>query len=76
MTVTIGQIQAAVADFFNLPLEEVMLHSGKRVIALPLPIAMFLARQFTIFRSSIAMIDEQRRSEWLWTESFGSCRRL
>ncbi len=80
MTVTIGQIQVAVANFFNLSLEEVTLHSRKRVIALPRPIAMFLARQFTsaslheiarhfscksykIVRSSIAMIDEQRRTD-------------
>jgi hypothetical protein len=80
MTITIGQIQVAVADFFNLSLEEVTLHSRKRVIALPRPIAMFLARQFTgaslheiarhfscksykIVRSSIAMINEQRRTD-------------
>ena len=80
MTITIGQIQVAVADFFNLSLEEVKLHSRTRVIALPRPIAMFLARQFTgaslheiarhfscrsykIVRSSIARIDEQRRTD-------------
>ena len=30
MTITIGQIQVAVADFFNLPLEEIRLHVRKR----------------------------------------------
>jgi Bacterial dnaA protein helix-turn-helix len=80
MTVTIGQIQIVVAEFFNLSLDEVLFHSRKRVIALPRPIAMFLARQFTgaslreiarlfscgsykIVRSSIARIDEQRRTD-------------
>jgi hypothetical protein len=80
MTITIEQIQIAVADFFNLSLEEVTLHSRKRVLAFPRPIAMFLARQFTgaslreiaqhfscrsykIVRSSIARIDEQRRTD-------------
>jgi chromosomal replication initiator protein len=80
MTITIEQIQIAVADFFNLPLEEVTLHSRQRVLTFPRPIAMFLARQFTgaslheiarhfgcksykIVRSSIARIDEQRRTD-------------
>lgn len=47
MKITIEQVQIAVAEFFNLPLEEITLHCRKRVIALPRPIAMFLARQFT-----------------------------
>jgi polyphosphate kinase len=80
MTITIGQIQVAVADFFNLPLEEIRLHVRKPIITLPRPIAMFLTRQFTgaslheiaghfgcnsykIVRSSIARIDEQRRTD-------------
>jgi chromosomal replication initiator protein len=80
MTITIEQIQIAVADFFNLSLEEVTLHSRTRVLTFPRPIAMFLARQFTgaslheiarhfgcksykIVRSSIARIDEQRRTD-------------
>jgi Bacterial dnaA protein helix-turn-helix len=80
MKVTIEQIQITVATFFNLPLEEITLYSKKRVLALPRPIAMFLARQFTnaslreiaqqfdcksykIVRSSIARIDEQRRTD-------------
>jgi hypothetical protein len=80
MKITIEQIQVAVANFYNLPLEEVTVHSRKPVIALPRPIAMFLAREFTgaslreiahrfecksykIVRSSIARIDEQRRTD-------------
>jgi chromosomal replication initiator protein len=76
MKITIEQIQIAVAEFFNLPLEEITLHCRKRVIALPRPIAMFLAKQFTDAsvaeitrqfscksRSSIARIAEQRRTD-------------
>lgn len=45
--ITIEHVQIAVADLFKLPLEEITLHCRKREIALPRPIAMFLASQLT-----------------------------